>query len=449
MPEPRWLVRLGLLLCLAVPGFFSGCGARDAGLPAWTKHSLVSGPLVRVRILRKSYFTTVYLDWEQAGVTLNDGQGQPITIPDGTNRIYLKMRKQKIRLAFQRGKAAFRKAKSYSAIWVRAPEGHVPIFNVKIPERRIYRPYEAQALHLSVKYGRVALINHLPMELYIARVIPEEMNTESFTLEALKAQAVVARTWSLKNMGRHKRFEYDFCDGPHCQVYKGRKQVSRRAEKAVKMTLGEVLTRKDRPAAAFYHSTCGGNTVFVEEVWGGVRIAHLSRVEDRFKLGNRPYCAPSPYARWHLLTSLRRVERAFKKKSVLSKKAVLKTVKVDFMNRSGRVKRVRLVTNRGDRLVDSADFRRILNREFGKRRLLSHFYDIRVDGQQFRVLGRGLGHGVGLCQWGARGMAQHGFDYAEILQHYFKGTQLGAEYGDHSNVRDSASTTQNSQAGRK
>ncbi len=450
MPEPRFLVRLCLLVCLATPLIFTGCGSRgDSAVPAWAKRSLASGPTVRVRLLRKSYFSRVYLEWEQDGITLSDDQGHPIPLPDGTRRVYLKMRKQKIALAFRRGKAAFRKAKRYSEVWLKVPDREVGVISVKIPERRVYRDYEAQSLRLSIKYGRMALINYLPLEMYIARVIPEEMDAEHFTLEALKAQAVVARTWSLKNMGRHKRFGYDFCDSPHCQVYKGRKQVSRRAEKAAKMTLGEVLTYQGRLAEAFYHSTCGGNTVFVEEVWGGRRIAHLARVEDRFKLGNRAYCAPSPYARWQLLTSLRRVERALKKKSVLPKKAVLKSVKVDFINRSGRVKRIRLVTNQGERLVESGDFRKILNREFGKRRLLSHFYEIQVDGQQFRVLGRGLGHGVGLCQWGARGMAQHGFSYVEILQHYFKGTQLGMDDGDHSTTRDSASTTQNSQAGKK
>jgi stage II sporulation protein D len=325
---------------------------------------------------------------------------------------------------------------------VRVPGPEVKTFTVVLPEYGRRRSYGAQAMSLSVKYGQLALINHLPLEMYLARVLPEEMDPEHFTLEALKAQAVVARTWSLANLNRHGRYGYHFCDGPHCQAYRGRKRVSTRAEDAVKMTLGEVVLADGKPAEAFYHSTCGGNTAFVEDVWPGAQNPFLQRVEDRYRPGRRAYCAHSPYARWTLWTSLKHVERVLKRHEVLAEQASLKDVKVDAVNRSGRVTRIWLATDRGELTLGASAFRSWLNEEFG-RRLLSTFYTLRVEEGQFKLEGKGLGHGVGLCQWGARGMAQLGFSYQDILRHYFPGTTIGRFDGP---SVEPGSTTQNSQA---
>ncbi|MCD4813539.1 SpoIID/LytB domain-containing protein [bacterium] len=426
----------------------SGCRRQPIeAVPAWTKHSLESGPNVRVRLIRKKYFDNAYIDGISDGVILQNAKGEAIPIPKGTHRVYFKMKKNRVVVAFNRHKAAFEKAERYQQVWVRIRNNKIKIFKVHIPSQRFICDYEANILDISIKYGRMAIINHLPMEMYLARVIPEEMDPENFTLEALKAQAVVARTWALKNLKRHNRYGYDYCDGPHCQVYKGRKQVSRRAEQAVKMTLGEVITYNHRLAEAFYHSTCGGNTVYVDEVWANRRIPYLMRVEDRWKPGNRPYCSQSPYAQWRVRLSLRRVERALVKAKIIAKQEKLITASVDFINRSGRVLKVRIKTDEQEVFMTGYQFRRAINREFGRRKMFSDFYRLETDGNQFRAVGNGLGHGVGLCQWGARGMAQHGFGYAEILLHYFNGTQLGGNYGLASDTpSDVESTTQNSHA---
>jgi len=445
------LVVIGVIL----PHFLSGCNGPSSSTSsihsesAWSKHSLDAGPDIRVRLIRKAYFSRAVIEWREGAMILTDGQGQIIPYPPDVRKIYFRMRGDCVAVAFQRHSAAFKRAKAYRMVWLRTVDNQVQIFGVHIPERRFLREYEARVFNVSVKYGRLAIINTLPMELYLARVIPEEMDPEHFTLEALKAQAVVARTWALKNIKRHARFGYDFCDGPHCQVYKGRKQVSSRAEQAVKMTLGEVLMYKDRLAEAFYHSTCGGNTVFVNEVWAGRRIPYLRRVEDHWKAGNRPYCAQSPYARWRVYTSIRRVERALQRQKWLGKKEHLENIQVDFVNCSGRVKRIRVTTDKREFLLKANEFRNVLNHEYGRRKLLSNFFSIETQGNQFRIQGYGLGHGVGMCQWGARGMAQHGFSYREILSHYFQGTRLGKNYGEQEVLPLSDVTTQNSQAGVK
>ncbi|MBN1594825.1 SpoIID/LytB domain-containing protein [candidate division FCPU426 bacterium] len=435
-------------MCTSLAACFPA-GTAKTKKAAWQDRSLDTGPDVRIRLIRKAYFSQASIQWDNADVLLTDEKGHAIPLPAGAKKGYFRIRGEQVAVAFQRTPAELKKAKRYQKVWIRTQDNSVRRFKIHIPEQQVLREYDAKGFHLSVKYGRMAVINVIPLERYLAQVIPEEMDPEHFTLEALKAQAVVARTWALKNMKRHDRYEYDFCDGPHCQVYKGRKKVSSRAERAVKMTLGEVVTYQQRLAEAFYHSTCGGNTVFVNEVWAGQRIPYLARVEDHWQEGNRPYCAQSPYAHWRVLTSLRRVERVLQHLKYLAKKERLLNVQVFFLNRSGRVKRVCLTTDKKSFTMTSVEFRNVLNQELGKRKLLSNFYDISVDGSQFLITGNGLGHGVGMCQWGARGMAQHGFSYRQILQHYFRGTELGYAYGSEAPAPFSRSTTQNSQADAK
>ncbi|MEW6517366.1 MAG: SpoIID/LytB domain-containing protein [candidate division FCPU426 bacterium] len=441
MPE-SFSARQLIGCALAIGLLLTGCrGATQA--PAWSQRSLIAGPEILVRLWRKTPFTQVQLSWDGTPLLAVDANGEIIPLPQ-VNRLYFYQRGEQVALAFKAGRKAAREAQAYSSLVLRVPGSEVKAFTVLIPEYGRRRNYGAQAVSLSVKYGHLALINHLPLEMYLARVLPEEMDPEHFTLEALKAQAVVARTWSLTNLNRHARYGYHFCDGPHCQAYRGRKRVSGRAEDAVKMTLGEVVLSGGEPAEAFYHSTCGGNTAFVEDVWPGARLPYLRRVEDRFRPGQRAYCAHSPYSRWTLWTSLRHVERVLKRRQAIAAETNLLDVKVDAVNRSGRVLRIWLATDRGELTLGGESFRAWLNEEFG-RKLLSTFYSIRVEDGQFKLEGKGLGHGVGMCQWGARGMAQLGFSYQDILQHYFPGTTIGRFEGA---AVEPGATTVNSHAGK-
>jgi stage II sporulation protein D len=347
--------------------------------------------------------------------------------PENSSKVFLRLEGNQVLAAFSRDKDAV--STPLSSLALRSLDHTVKIFKVAVPGLGFSREYEGTEMTVSVKYGVLALVNKLPLELYLARVLPAEMDPEHFTLEALRAQAVVARTWALMNLSRHARYGYNFCDGPHCQAYRGRKLLSRRAEQAVKMTLGEVILYQHHLAEAFYHSTCGGNTVYINEVWGGPRYPYLARVEDRWKAGNRPYCVRSPYAQWRVFTSLRRVEKGLRRIKLIAANEKLESMAVDFVNESGRVKRLLVTTDQRQFHLSIDDFRQAFDPDFSERKLLSNFFEIETSGNQFCIRGRGLGHGVGLCQWGARGMAQHGFSYQEILAHYFQGTQLGRHYG--------------------
>lgn len=396
---------------------------------SWQKLSLDNGPEVKVRIWKNRYFNEIMLKFPENQVLLSDGQGNQLSLPEKTRRVYIKKKGDGLLLAFKPGQWQSNSVTAWHEFHLRTVDQNLKVFTLAIPYTRLRRDYDAKAWEVSIKYNRMAVIDKLPLEAYIARVVPAEMEPNHFTLESLKAQAVVARTWALRNLRRHLRFGYNFCDSPHCQVYRGRKWVSPRAEAAAKMTMGEVLSINNKIVDAFYHSTCGGNTVFVNEAWAGPLQSHLVRVEDRWQPGHRPYCANSPYFQWNFLTTLARMERLLKKEHQLQKGDKLTDVQVYFVNRSGRVLKIKLVTKTGEKLMDDNVFRGIINKAYHKRKLLSSFYSIAVHSGQLKVRGHGLGHGVGMCQWGARGMAQHGFDYVAILQHYFKGVTLKKLYG--------------------
>ncbi len=413
-----------IILILAVAGCKGFNNSSDA---KWAKNSL-DGPDVKVRILRKKTFTRTNFEWPKGGIEIRDHQGHIIPWPPEVRRVYLHRRGDRVALAFKPGKTAAKKAALYTSVGFHSTDNQTSIAKIHVPEHRFRRQYEGREFEIAVVKGRLALINVLPLEVYLLRVLPAEMAPNHFTLEALKAQAVVARTWALKNLRRHQRYGYNFCDGPHCQVYQGRKTISLRCERAVKETKGKVLVYQGRLAEAFYHSTCGGHTAFIEDVWGSRPQPYLARVEDHWKSGYRPYCARSPYARWKAWRSLRRLEQALRRKNNLGRKERIEQVEVDFLDRSGHVKSVLITTNRRQRRIPGPEFRSLLNRIVGRRRILSNFYEIKIQGNKIAVLGRGLGHAVGMCQWGARGMAQHGFTYQEILDHYFTGTKINNYY---------------------
>lgn len=426
----------------------AGCRPAPDPSQAWRRVSLLSGPEVRVRVFRKVPFNQLEITLPDQGVAVVDAAGNWISRPNAARKLYLRMADNLVMASYDRSPAGWAAAVRSPTVAIQSVNNQVNIFRFTIPAPGINRDYEATQVKISVKFGSLAAVSSLPLELYLARVLPAEMDPEHFTLEVLKAQAVVARTWALMNQTRHGRFGYHFCDGPHCQVYRGRKGVSRRAEQAVKMTAGEVLTFKGKLAEAFYHSTCGGNTAYIHDVWGGARLPYLLRVEDHWKAGNRPYCARSPYAQWRVFMSLRQVERGLRREKRIGQEEKLEALQVDYVNPSGRVKRLLVTTDIRRMHLTTDAFRQLFDPEFSERKLLSNFFEIDAHGNQLLIRGRGLGHGVGMCQWGARGMAQHGFSYQEILTHYFQGTRIGRHYGTFFKpVVDPESTTHISQAG--
>ncbi|MCG0275059.1 MAG: stage II sporulation protein D [Thermosediminibacteraceae bacterium] len=263
----------------------------------------------------------------------------------------------------------------------------------------------------------------LEMEEYVEGAVSYAMPAE-FPLEALRAQAVCSRTIAIRRMtvfggsGCRRYHGYELCTDPqHCQGFldqEGRmklwgtkfEEYSKKVSKAVEDTAGIILTYNGNPIEAVYHRACGGYTEDSENVWGNI-VSYLRRVECN-------YCKDSPDWRKVKTFSIRQLknmlginldENCFEKKEVpgLLDKIV--------STPSGRIKRIRI----GDMIFEGGDVKKLLG-------LPSTKINWKVSAITFEIMGSG--HGLGMCQYGARTMALLGFPLDEILKFYFTGVEL-------------------------
>lgn len=260
-------------------------------------------------------------------------------------------------------------------------------------------------LEVWVDAGELVLVNRVDEDSYLASVTGAEMVPRAGT-EALKAQAVLSRTFIYKAL-RHQQELWDFCDLTHCQSYKGLESETPETRRAVLETEGLVMTCEGELCEVYYHSTCGGRTADARSIWPDVSTPYLVSVLCDF-------CKNSPHYRWQYRLSADDLERALE---------VSHASDIDVTERApdGRVLEVR-VTGSASILYPGWNFRMFIARFAGWATLKSSCFQVRREGTDFVFSGSGLGHGVGLCQWGAKGMAEQGKDFREILGYYFPGT---------------------------
>ncbi|NOZ24800.1 MAG: SpoIID/LytB domain-containing protein [Nitrospirae bacterium] len=246
------------------------------------------------------------------------------------------------------------------------------------------------------------LINEVPLEDYVRSVVLSEV-ADGWEMEALKAQAVIVRTYAVKYIQRGADRLYHLTSSTLHQLYRGDNSDSR-VTYAVMQTRGEILTYDGEPIEAFYHSTCGGRTELPEEVFGR-SYPYLKSVSSD--------CSLSSYWIW---------QRRFGRKKLEKDLGLpgLRDVRISGYTKTGRVKELTFVTAGGTKTILSKDLRRIL----GWKTLPSTWFSIRKNGDTFVFDGKGYGHGVGLCQWGAQQMAKEGKTYKEILSFYYPGTVI-------------------------
>lgn len=244
--------------------------------------------------------------------------------------------------------------------------------------------------------GRLVLVNEVPLEEYVAGVVGAEL-AGHWPAEALKAQAVLARTLAFRG-GAHPGGT--LCDLTHCQAYQG--IPSAPATRASAATRGLVLTYHGAVIRPLYHSTCGGTLASNQVVFGGSAVAYLQAGPD-------PFCAASPHAAtWSLRVRPDEVARALSRPRV-------ERLEVPDRSTGGWVRTVRV----DGEPMSGYRFWQALGREIGWGALKSLNFDARREGPAFVFTGRGLGHGVGMCQWGARGRADAGWDFRRILLAYY------------------------------
>ncbi len=304
-------------------------------------------------------------------------------------------------------------------------------------ERRERAAYEGKFAIYGWGKG-VRVVVGMPLETYIAAVASSEMHPEA-PLEALKAQAVAARTNLFRTAGKHHPNEpFDVCSEDHCQVFRGLHITSDRAVEAAEGTAGEVLLYDGEPIEARYSKACGGITETFSVVWGEGDRPYSPSFRDweeedgsdasteegflKFYPVKESFCNVS----FPGIENLYRWEETYTGEELTEKMKGLGVGKVLAIvplkrGRSGRIYEMRIVGDRGEvEVAGEYRIRELLGRPF----LPSSAFAIDVEGDLIRLRGMGWGHGVGMCQMGAIGMAKRGYGYRDILAHYYRGAEL-------------------------
>lgn len=345
--------------------------------------------------------------------------------------------------------------------------------------------------HILHDGGKLIAINIVGLDNYLKGVVPKEMSA-SWNMEALKAQSVVARNYTLTNINKHVSEGFHMCNTTNCQVYGGMSAETARSNLAVEQTSGELMYYGGGVAQGYFHSSSGGQTESSMNIWGGGWIPYLKGVNDVFSLG-------SPHDVWIVKMT------SFEIKQRLANFGVnigdIKGVSITQISENGRVMELVIHGTGGTHILKKERIRTVL----GSSKFKSTFFtlneptkvagasisrnenkktisdaslnevfknldqviekhtnkpvqnvqtqppqqnetvqtpiqvpsvgatlpnnpsipqNITVYGDQFVFAGRGYGHGVGMSQYGAKGMADQGYNYHQILQYYFQGVTI-------------------------
>ncbi|MBN2897799.1 MAG: SpoIID/LytB domain-containing protein [Clostridia bacterium] len=305
----------------------------------------------------------------------------------------------------------------------------------------------------------MAVINYLVMDHYLYGVLPKEMS-ESWPKEALKAQAVVARNFAIANFDKHGEEGYDLCSTTNCQVYGGYGVEKPSSNLAVDESSRDLLYYNDELVVGYYHANSGGKTADIESVWSA-EVPYLQSVED-------PYSLDAPNADWTVELSPKAIEQQLADQNYFI--GTLKGIKICDVADDGRVQVIDFIGDKGTATLKKEEMRKV----FGYVAFKSIYFDlisgdvlsvanttqysdvtladakvfngetttplssknsvtiIGMEGRttvdmtpsNYTFVGHGFGHGIGMSQWGAKKMAEEGFDYEGILYHYYTGTQL-------------------------
>lgn len=308
--------------------------------------------------------------------------------------------------------------------------------------------------------NNIQVVNELGLQEYLYGVVPKEI-TSSWHEEVLKAQAVAARTYTIANLSKWEKYGFDIGANSGDQVYGGYDVEDLRTNKAVDETMGQVIIYNDEPIMAFYHADSGGRTEACKDVFSS-DLPYLQPVDDIFYTN-------SPHSVWEMTLDLKEISSRVN--SVAQNIGELRQISIIDRSLAGRVKKLLLKGSLGEVIIEKSDIRNILG-------LKSNFFDIlggetspavavsgggikkdiRLEGKNvitgqghailssgnasilsaetskkvkfqgekdvYTIRGHGYGHGVGMSQWGAKTMAENGYNYKDILLHYYKNTQI-------------------------
>jgi stage II sporulation protein D len=298
------------------------------------------------------------------------------------------------------------------------------------------QPYRGELRVQQAPGGGLTVVNRLDMETYLQGVVPREIGRFDLDIyEAIKAQAVAARTYAYTYLGRRAQQGFDVYATTEDQVYGGAGAENETVNRAVRETSGEILAYNGRPITAYYHSTCAGHTAAIDEVWNNAPVPYLVAVRD-VDAGGQAYDRVSSRFTWterwtheQLVGILNRTLADSLRGRRIGR---IEDMRVQQRTPSGRIRTMRLQTDAGAFTLGKDRIRWILTPNRGGI-LNSSKFDVELVRSGGRVTeivasGGGWGHGIGMCQVGAMGRARVGQDYRTILRTYYPGTQIQKLY---------------------
>lgn len=268
------------------------------------------------------------------------------------------------------------------------------------------RKYHHSLDILKDEKGLLKAVSELSMEEYLKGVLPVEASP-AWGAEFLKAHAIVSRTYALFNLLEKEGKAYAVAADVSSQVYGGLGTHDARTDAAVDETYGQILTYKGKIFPAYFHSTCGGTTARADKVWTIEKHPSLMGVECDFCRGSKHY-------RWDGLFTLKQIEARLKKNGFNA--VGVSGVSSGAKDESGRVSSFLIQTAKGEKKISSNGFRMFIGPSHFKSTLLTSLKRT-PEGYQFK--GKGWGHGVGFCQYGAKKLAELGYNHRQILAFYY------------------------------
>lgn len=291
--------------------------------------------------------------------------------------------------------------------------------------------YRGLIILVCERKGLFSIVNSIGVEEYLRGVVPLEIgNRSELLIEALKAQAVAARTYTYKSMQERRKSLFDMSATVQDQVYGGADAEFRESDLAIRMTVNLVIVCDDSLIQAYYHSTCGGKTANIEDVWEKPACKYLKSISDTDSSGV-PYCSISPRFNWKEQWPSRvfgaQVVQALQKMypdKVFRGGLNYLTIR-DLFN-CGRVKTCTFIGHSWKVDIGGDKLRFIIRRYTPEKPILrsANFRIISLSPREVLISGTGYGHGVGMCQMGAVGRAQKGQTFDQILKTYYTGVNI-------------------------
>ncbi|HYW19369.1 MAG TPA: SpoIID/LytB domain-containing protein [Nodularia sp. (in: cyanobacteria)] len=298
-------------------------------------------------------------------------------------------------------------------------------------------------------YGTYTLVNKVPLESYLRGVVPHEIGT-SAPKAAVEAQAILARTYVLRNLRRFVTDNYQLCADTHCQVYYGLSGTVPSTDQAIAATRGMVLTYNNQLVDALYSSTTGGVTAYFSDVWNGEDRPYLRPVLDAAtnfwdlsqksladEINFREFINSSEEFnesawnsfRWNKETPIADINQLLQKflkikNSPYAKFNTVEAMSVVKRSKSGRILELAVKTDIGVFTLEKDEIRSAFAAPRSTLFYIESLNKGKPDLWGYAFIGGGLGHGVGLSQTGAQNLAKLGWSNAQIMQFYYPGTQI-------------------------